>query len=153
MDYQTIDIQTKKRRYVERIPVEGLPGRTKDVVTSENAVLIHLCGLKVPDPAFVFEFQAILEEFIAKKLNSYKETTVLNSILDTENDEIQFYITRKESLLLITLQDREDFIQAVVELDTLRAKLCPPCCTRLFTPWNYTEKEQPCTLTKRRLLP
>ena len=122
MDYQGVDIRVVKRRYTVRIPIEGLPGRTKDVVVIENAPVVFLCGMKVLDPAFIFEFQAILEAFLAKKLSSYKETTFINSIFDTDYDGTQFYITRKESILLITLQDNEEVIQAVMELDIIKAR-------------------------------
>ena len=122
MDYLGIDIRIEKRRYIERIPTDGPYSKMKDVVASENTVLIHLCGFKVPDPTFAFELQAILEEFINKKLGSYKETTSLNSIFHTDDNDTLFYITRKESLLLITLQDYEGVIQAVMELDAIKAR-------------------------------
>ena len=122
MDYQGIYIRIEKRRYIERIPTDGPYSKAKDVVASENTVLVHLCGFKVLDPAFVFEFQAILEEFISKKLSSYKETTFLNSIFNTDDNDTQFYITRKENVLSITLQDYEGVIQAVMELNAIKAK-------------------------------
>ena len=87
-----------------------------------RTVLIHICCFKVSDPTFALELQAILEEFISKKLSSYKETTFLNSIFNTDDNDTQFYITRKENVLSITLQDYEGVIQAVMELDAIKAK-------------------------------
>jgi hypothetical protein len=122
MNYHGIDINVNKNRYIERISIEGLYGRTKDVVVIENIATMRLYGLTIQDPAFIFEFHTILEEFINKKLGPYKEETCLNSITQTDNDEFLIRIFRKENLLLALIQDYSEEVQGIIELDVLKAK-------------------------------
>lgn len=122
MNYEAVSIKIASQRRMERIPIMGAAGRTKDVIVKTSDALVSFCGFQVPDPAFIFEFQAILSEFIAKRLSSYKENEFLNGITDVSDANIQFYITRKQDRLEIALETSGGENLATIDLDNIKAK-------------------------------
>ena len=122
MEFKGIDIQVEKRRYIERIPTDGPYGKMKDLIVTESTIAIRIGGTKIPDPAFPFEFLAILEEFIAKKLNAYKEDETLNYITETEDSLFSIYITRQGNILQITRMLSVGDVPIDFELDMIEAK-------------------------------
>lgn len=124
MEYRGIRIDLhREHAQVKASAGSSLPGRAKEILTSETSAKLYIFGIESLDTSVIFEFRSILDEFIMKKLSLYSSNgDILNTNQDTLGDNYLLSVYRKDATLVIDVENFYTNENHIEEFNMIHAK-------------------------------